>query len=224
MRKTQRDRSSFGVPSAAFDIVVIGASLGGLAALSQLLSALPADFPVPIVVVQHLHARFPSQLPLLLDRSVPLRVKQAEDGERLRPATVYVAPSNRHLLIDQNRTLTLSYAPKVEFARPSVNVLFASVAASIGERAIGIVLTGRLRDGAAGAQAIKQRGGRVLVQDRETSAAFGMPQAAIATGCVDFVLPIPKIACALVSLVMVRGAASWFKVFTPPPTYPQISG
>jgi two-component system chemotaxis response regulator CheB len=216
MRKLQPQRSHGRFPELPFDIVAIGASVGGLTALTQVLAALPADFPVPIVVVHHLHPVCPSLLATILRSRTRLAVTQAEHTERLRARCVYVAPPDQHLLVTADHTLCLSAAAKVQYARPSVDVLFESVAAHYHERAIAVVLTGRLRDGAAGVQTIKAQGGRVLVQDRATAEAFGMPSAALATGSVDFVLPAPTIACALVSLVMVRGAAALFTTAWPP--------
>ncbi len=192
------------VSSAAFDVVAVAASLGGLKAIEQILSALPGGFPAPILVVQHRDPRSDSLLPDLLSRRAPLPVKGAEQGERLRGGTVYVARPDRHLLVCPDRTLALSDGPKVEFTRPSANPLFASVAACFRERAIALVLTGKLKDGAAGVRVVKAAGGAVLAQDEATSRAFGMPGAAIATGCVDHVLPLDRIAPALVTLVMAR--------------------
>lgn len=201
----------------AFDIVAIATSLGGLNALTEVLPALPKSFPVPILVVQHLSARFPSHLVEILNRRSALPVTWARTGEQLRHGTVYVAPPDQHLLIGIAHSALLSSSPHVQFARPSADVLFQSVAATYRERAIAVMLTGTRRDGAAGVLAIKRAGGRVLAQDAATSAAFGMPQAAIATGCVDFVLPLRTIAPALVALTMVPGAAAYLRV---PPALP----
>lgn len=196
----------------AFDIVAIATSLGGLNALTAVLPALPKSFPVPILVVQHLSARFPSRLVELLSRRSALPVTWARTGERLRRGMVYIAPPDQHLLVGIAHSALLSSSPHVQFVRPSADVLFQSVAATYRERAIAVMLTGSRRDGAAGVLAIKRAGGRVLAQDAATSTAFGMPQAAIATGCVDFVLPLRTIAPALVALTMVPGAAAFLRV------------
>ena len=195
-------------PARAFDIVAMTASLGGLDALSRVLGALPPDFPVPILIVQHMSARYPSHLAEILSKRCMLPVTWTFPGLRLRGGGVYVAPPDWHLLVGVGGAVQLSRQPRVQFVRPSADVLFESVAAVYRERAIGVVLTGLCNDGARGANAIKRAGGRVLTQDRATSAAFGMPQATITTGCVDFVLPLPTIAPALVTLTMVPGAAS----------------
>jgi two-component system chemotaxis response regulator CheB len=191
---------------AAFDIVALAASAGGLKALSRVLEALPADFPATVVVVQHLDPRHRSLMANILSRRTPLHVKQAEEGERVCPATVYIAPPNRHLLVNSDGTLSLTQSELVHFLRPSADLLFESVAASYRDRAIAVVLTGTGSDGAMGVQAIKKMGGTVLVQDETTAEFFGMPSAAIQSGSVDFVLPLDEIPLALVTLV-VKGDA-----------------
>jgi two-component system chemotaxis response regulator CheB len=185
-----------------FDIVALTASAGGLAALSRVISMLPRDFPAAVVVVQHLDPRHRSLMADILARRTRLPVKEAEHGEHIRPATVYVAPPNSHLLVNSDGTLSLSQSELVHFVRPSADLLFESVAASYKDRAIAVVLTGTGIDGKMGVQAIKKMAGTVIVQDKETSEFFGMPDAAMQTGCVDFVLPIDEIADALVKLVM----------------------
>lgn len=199
-------------PNTAFDVVVIAASLGGITAIAQLLSALPADFPAAIIIVQHLNPTHPSLLVDLLSHRTALSVKWAKQGDALQPGIVYIAPPDHHVLVNRSDRISLSQSPPVQFVRPSANVLFESVASRYSERTIAVVLTGLGSDGAQGVQAIKQHGGRVLVQDWATSKAFGMPQAAMKTGSVDFVLPLHVIARALVALTMVRGAATLFHV------------
>lgn len=189
-------------PHAAFDIVALAASAGGLTALSRVLTALPANFPAAIVVVQHLDPRHRSLMADILSRRTPLRVKQAEEGEHVEAATVYIAPPNRHLLVNSDGTLSLTQTELVHFLRPSADLLFESVAASYKERAIAVVLTGTGSDGAMGVQAIKKMGGTVIAQDEDTAEFFGMPSAAIQSGSVDFVLPLHEISTALVTLVM----------------------
>jgi two-component system, chemotaxis family, protein-glutamate methylesterase/glutaminase len=189
-------------PHAAFDIVALAASAGGLTALSQVLTALPADFPAALVVVQHLDPRHRSLMANILSRRTPLHVKQAEEGEQVCAATVYIAPPNRHLLVNSDGTLSLTQSELVHFLRPSADLLFESVAASYRDRAIAVVLTGTGSDGAMGVQAIKKMGGTVLVQDETTAEFFGMPSAAIQSGSADFVLPLDEIPLALVTLVM----------------------
>jgi two-component system chemotaxis response regulator CheB len=188
--------------SPAFDVVAIAASAGGLSALGEVLSALPADFPAAIVIVQHLDPRHRSLMAEILSRRTTLRVKQAEDGDALLPGTVYIAPPDNHLLVNGNGTISLSHSELVHFLRPSADLMFDSVAASYKDRAIAVVLTGSGKDGSLGVEAVKDMGGTVVVQD-ETSAEFpAMPSAAIETGKVDFVLPLSEISSALVALVV----------------------
>lgn len=187
---------------AAFDIIAMAASAGGLMALSRVLAALPANFPAALVIVQHLDPRHKSLMADILSRRTPLQVKQAEEGEQVRPGTVYIAPPNRHLLVNPDGTLSLSQSEMVHFLRPSADLLFESVAAIYRERAIAVVLTGTGSDGAMGVQAIKKMGGTVIAQDEATADFFGMPSAAIHSGSVDFVLPLDEIPAALVTLVM----------------------
>ena len=200
------------IPYRAFDVVAIGASLGGLAALQRVLLGLPADFPIPVVVVQHLSARFPSHLAELLDRHSPVRVEWAAHGALLKPGRVYVAPPDRHTLVGAHGHLALTHTDPVQFSRPSVTRLFESIAQVYGERGLGVVLTGRGTDGAEGTRRINKQGGRVLVQDPQTATAASMPLAALRTGCTDFVLPLPYIPAALVALVMAPGGAALFRV------------
>ncbi|MGJ3245841.1 MAG: chemotaxis protein CheB [Elainellaceae cyanobacterium] len=187
--------------AAAFDIVAVVSSAGGLAALKQLFSGLSADFPVPIVVVQHLSPEHRSMAADILARQTPLSVKQAEENDVLNPGTIYIAPPNHHLLANSDKTLALTQTKLVHFVRPSADVLFESVAESYGERAIAIVLTGTGSDGASGIRAVKAAGGIVIVQDLETAEFSGMPSAAIQTGAVDYTLPLSDIASALTRLV-----------------------
>src|SRR5215813_11441230 len=184
-----------------FDIVALTASAGGLAALSRVISMLPRDFPAAVVVVQHLDPRHRSLMADILARRTRLPVKEAEHGEHIRSATVYVAPPNSHLLVNPDGTLSLSQSELVHFVRPSADLLFESVAASYKDRAIAVVLTGTGMDGKMGVQAIKKMGGTVIVQDEKSSEFFGMPGAASQTGCVDFTLPLDEIPSALLTLV-----------------------
>ena len=185
----------------AFIVVAIAASAGGLTAISQLLSSLPADFPAAIVVVQHLDPHHRSLTAEILSRNTSLQVKQAEAGDLLKPGTVYVAPPNQHLLVNPDSSLSLTQSELVHFVRPSADLLFESVAASQKERAIAVVLTGTGSDGSMGVQAIKKMGGKVIVQSEESAEFTGMPIAAIHTKSVDYVLPLNEIAATLVMLV-----------------------
>lgn len=185
----------------AFDIVAIAASAGGVAALGELLGALPADFRASIVIVQHVDPRHRSLMPQVVGRHARLPVAHAEDGMTVKTAHAYMAPPDHHMLLSRKGVVTLTDTELVNFVRPSADLLFESVAGAFGERAIAVVLTGTGRDGAMGVTAIKQRGGTVVAQDEASSEFFGMPGAAIKTGAVDFILPLDEIASRLVALV-----------------------
>jgi two-component system chemotaxis response regulator CheB len=185
----------------AFDVVAIASSAGGVTALSELLAELPSSFPATILVVQHLSPKYVSHLAEILARKAQLPVKSAENGEQAHPGTIYIAPPDQHLLISADRTIDLIRTELVNFLRPSADVLFKSVAESYGKSAIAVVLTGTGKDGAMGVKAIHQTGGKVIVQDPATAEFNAMPKNAIATGSVDFILPLPEIADKLIFLV-----------------------
>ena len=188
-------------PNTAFDVVALAASLGGLKALSEVLSALPSDFPAAITVVQHISPDHRSQMAEIIKYRTLLPVKEAEEGDKLCAGNIYIAPSNYHLLVNQDGTLSLSQSERVHLVRPAANNMFESLAVSFKERVIAVVLTGRDGDGATGVQAIKKMGGIVIVQDEKSCESFSMPKAAIDTGDVDFVLHLKDIAPALMRLV-----------------------
>jgi two-component system chemotaxis response regulator CheB len=193
-------------PPPAFDLVAIAASAGGMHALRTVLDELPADFPAAVLVVQHLDPRHRSLLADILSRGCRLQVAEAVDGETVRPGRVYIAPPNRHLLINSDGTLTLTQTELVHFVRPSADLLLESAAGSRRDRVIAVVLTGSGVDGSMGVSAVKKMGGTVIAQDESSSEFFGMPGSAIATGDVDFVLPLDEIPSALVTLVQGGGA------------------
>ncbi len=181
------------------DVVVIGASLGGPRALATLLRGLPAGFPVGIAVVQHIADGFTEGLASWLSQEGPLQVREAADGDLLAPGRVLLAPSGRHLLIEEGR-VRLFDGPPVDTFKPSVTPLFLSAARSYGARACGVILTGMGHDGAAGLKALHDAGGATLAQDEQTSAVFGMAKAAIDLGAVDRVLPLDDIPRTLLAL------------------------
>jgi two-component system chemotaxis response regulator CheB len=185
----------------SYAIIAIAASAGGLMALTAVLEALPGDLPVPVVVVQHLDPRHRSLMAEILDRRTALQVREAQEGDDLRAGTVYIAPPDHHLLVNGDGTLSLSQSKLVHFVRPSADLLFESMAASYGDRAIAVVLTGSGKDGSLGVEGVRKMGGTVIAQDVESAQFGGMPTAAIETGCVDFVLPLDEIASALITLV-----------------------
>ena len=201
MSKNQINNTPAHFSKAAFDVVAIAASAGGLTALTKVLGGLPASFPAALVVVQHLDPRHRSLLADILNRRTQLQVEQAGEGGCLSPGTVCIAPPGQHLLVNSDGSLSLTQSELVHFVRPSADLLFESVAASYKDRAIATVLTGTGSDGSMGVKAIKKMGGTVIAQDEASAEFFGMPGAAIQTGSVDFILPLDEIASALISLV-----------------------
>lgn len=180
-----------------FAVLAIAASLGGVSALGDLLSGLPADFPLPILVCQHVGRGRPSLLSAILARRTALGVLPASDGDLPLPGTVYVARSDRHLMIRADGRLALSEAQRVNFCRPSADVLFRSVGEIYGIGGLAVVLTGRGRDGAWGIAAMRRQGGFAIAQDKASSEAFDMPLAARDIGQADLVLPLRQIPIAL---------------------------
>ncbi len=180
-------------------VVVIGASTGGPVAVRELLSRIPANFPAAIIVVQHIPASFTPVLATQLDRSVPLKVKEARPGDKLIPGQVLIAPGDYHLLIGPDSRVILNQGPKIKGHRPSIDVTMQAVAQVYGARTRGVVLTGMGDDGSLGLVAIHAKGGKTYVQDEATCVVNGMPQRAIEKGVVDYVAPPPQIAEMLVN-------------------------
>jgi two-component system chemotaxis response regulator CheB len=160
------------------DIIVIGASAGGIDALKTLLGGLPAELEASVFVVMHVAPDSPGILPRILQEGCPLPVEHARDGEEIRRGRVYVAPPDRHLLVERDR-VRVSHGPKENLSRPAIDPLFRSAAYVFGPRVVGVVLTGRLDDGTAGLWAVKRRGGTALVQDPEEATYPSMPRSAI---------------------------------------------
>jgi len=182
-------------------VVAMVASLGGIAALRQVLSALPPGFPAAVLVIQHQQRGRASGLAAVLAQSCALPVREARAGDRMQEGTVYVAPPDHHLLASAGGTLALSDAPLEHFSRPSADPLFRSVALHFGARAVAVVLTGLQSDGSGGVRAVHEAGGTVLAQDPATAQAASMPRSSIDSGYVDRVLALGEIAPALVDLV-----------------------
>lgn len=183
----------------AFEIVAIGASLGGLDALRTILSGLPADFRLPVVIVQHRSMEGDELLPKLLQESCALPIRQPEDKEDVMEGRVYVAPADYHLLLEKGR-FALSTESPVNFSRPSIDVLLETAADSYGRGVIALVLTGASADGASGAKHVKRRGGIVVVQKLQEAECDVMPAATIAAVCVDRVMSLAEIAPFLVKI------------------------
>jgi two-component system chemotaxis response regulator CheB len=180
-------------------LVVIGASWGGLAALTTLFRSMPRRFPVPVVVVQHRSRHADNLLAVLLQDVTGLRVVDVEDKEPLEEDSVYVAPANYHLLVDEDH-LSLTTDPLVRFSRPSIDVTFVSAADTYREGTIGIVLTGANDDGSRGLRHIVDLGGRAIIQDPSTAESSAMPAASLKAVPEAEVLELPKIGPRLVEI------------------------
>jgi two-component system, chemotaxis family, protein-glutamate methylesterase/glutaminase len=180
--------------------VVVGVSAGGLGALKVILPALPASFPLPIAVVQHRDQRSDGFLAAYLNAMSKIAVSEAEDKEPFRPGHAYLAPAGYHLLIEADRTLSLTVDQRVNYSCPSIDVLFESAADAFAESLIGVVLTGANADGAQGLKAIKARGGLAIVEDPQTASISAMPRAALQATPVDYVADLPHIGPLLIRI------------------------
>ncbi|MGC8865075.1 MAG: chemotaxis protein CheB [Bacteroidales bacterium] len=185
----------------SIEAVVIGTSAGGLEALSKILPAIHHNFPLPIMIVQHIAPNSDNFLARHLNTLSKIKVKEAEEKETIKPGTAYVAPPNYHLMIEDDHTLTLTVDEKVNYSRPSIDVLFESAAYAFNGKVIAIVLTGANHDGAAGAALIKKMGGIIIVQDPASAQVPVMPEAAIKASNPDYVVPLESIPDLLVNLV-----------------------
>jgi len=201
LAEPQRDESVLRPAPGPVRLITIGASTGGPPALQIIFGQLPPGLPVPIVVVQHISHGFVGGLARWLGDTTPLRIKVAETGEPLRPGTVYLAPDDQHLLVTQGNLALLKTSTPVDGHRPSVTVLFESVARHYGSTAVGVLLTGMGSDGARGLKALHDAGGHTIAQDKATCVVFGMPQQGIALGVAREVLPLEQIGPQLAELV-----------------------
>ena len=180
-------------------VIVIGSSTGGPSALEDLFKQLPADLPIPVLIAQHLTSYFAKSLAEQLDCLNCLKVTVAINNEMIKPAHAYIIPGNSHFFLsDPGPRITLLATDDLQ--KPSVDMGFTSVAEHFGPGTIGVVLSGMGEDGVIGAKAVKQLGGRILVQDEATSVVFGMPKKVIESGFFDEIVPLPKIAARLVAL------------------------
>ena len=184
-----------------YKAIVIGVSAGGMNALSRLLAGFEKGFPLPIIIAQHLHATDDGFLFQYFNDRCSLKVKEADEKEAIRPGHIYFAPPNYHLLIERDKTFSLSIDEKVRYSRPSIDVLFESASRVWLSGVIGIILTGANDDGARGIRCIKQNGGLTIAQDPATAEYPFMPRSAIDLGAVDEVLPLEAIAKRLTELV-----------------------
>jgi two-component system chemotaxis response regulator CheB len=176
-----------------YDAIVIGASAGGLDALGIFLPMLDERLPVPVLIVQHISASSDSFIITYFDRLCKLRVKEAEEKEILKAGHVYFAPPDYHLLVESDKSISLSNEEKVNYSRPSIDVLFETASWAFGNKLIGIILTGANWDGASGCELIRKSGGMVIVQDPKTASIARMPESVIERFKPDYVLPLQEI-------------------------------
>lgn len=196
-----KPRALAGVPSDL--VVAIGISAGGPATLHEMIPSLPKQFP-PVVLTQHMPADFTGPFAKRLNEESNLTIMEASEGCPLLPGTLYIAPGDQHMRIKRvgaKMVTTLDRGPKVVGFRPSVDVLFESVAQTAGARVVAVVMTGMGCDGSNGVRMIKKAGGLTIAQDRESSIVYGMPKAAAETGCIDQVLPLDRIPEGITSMI-----------------------
>ena len=183
-----------------FEAIVIGVSAGGLKALRAILLGLPKGFVIPVIIVQHLSANSDGDWIEILDGMSHIRIKEAEEKEEIDGGSAYIAPPGYHLLIEEDRTFSLSAEDRVNFSRPSIDVLFESAADVYGKSLIGIILTGLNNDGAAGLKYIKNSGGLSIVEDPATAEWSSMPESAIEATEVDYIVPLEEMVPLLIKL------------------------
>lgn len=183
-----------------FEAIVIGVSAGGLKALRAILLSLPKGFVIPVIIVQHLSANSDGDWIEILDGMSHISIKEAEEKEEIRHGVAYIAPPGYHLLIEEDRTFSLSAEDRVNFSRPSIDVLFECAADVYGKSLIGIILTGLNYDGAAGLKEIKDKGGLAIVEDPATAEWASMPKSAIEATEVDYIVPLEEIVPLLIKL------------------------
>ncbi|GFP74180.1 chemotaxis protein CheB [Clostridium fungisolvens] len=188
-----------------FRCVVIGASAGGIEAIATILKVINRDFPVPIVIVQHLSPESDGYLIKYFDSICRLKVKEAEEKEKITSGYVYIAPPNYHLLIEKDETLSLTVEDKENYSRPSIDVLFETASDCFKHKLIGVILTGANGDGSKGLKTIKQYGGMAIIEDPNTAAVSLMPQIASKTLQADYIIPLGKIVEKLIELTITNG-------------------
>lgn len=176
-----------------FSAIVIGTSAGGLAALTALLSEIPSQYSIPILIVQHRSKQETDLLEMVLQKKCKVKIKQADEKELIEQGVVYIAPPDYHLLVENDQTLSLSIDQAVNFSRPSIDVLFESASVVFGDKLIGIVLTGANDDGANGVRSVAHRKGVTIVQNPREAAYDTMPKAAIQTGAIHHILTLKEI-------------------------------
>jgi two-component system chemotaxis response regulator CheB len=211
---TNRQHSSLAIHRSSparhgsLKVVAIAASTGGPSALAKILGGLPLGLKMCVVIVQHVAQGFSAGLAEWLDRESEMTVREARDGDRMRAGYAFLAPTGSHMVVNSGNRIMLDGAPPVAGHRPSADILLVSVARVYGHNSIGVILTGMGSDGAKGIVAIKNAGGKAIVQDEQSCVVFGMPKAAVQTGVVDEVLPLDSIAkrlCGFASMAHTLG-------------------
>ena len=187
--------------SRTYKAIVIGASAGGLEALEKILPVLEAGIPVPVFIVQHISASSDSYMVDYFDKKCMIRVKEAEDKELIQAGTAYFAPPDYHLLIEEDFTLSLSNEEKINYSRPSIDVLFQTAVWAYESQLIGVILTGANNDGAAGLSQVNAAGGFTIIENPKTALVKSMPQAAMSQSKADLILNLDKIGAQLNKLI-----------------------
>lgn len=183
-----------------YEAIVIGVSSGGLKAMKIMFSFLSKDFNTPIIIVQHISPRSDNQWIKILNDQSNLIIKEADEKENIEKGIVYIAPPNYHLMIEMDKSFSLTIDERVNFARPSIDVLFESAAEAYKNKLIGVILTGSNHDGTNGLKRIKERGGLTIVQNPETAESANMPASAIASVQPDYILSLDEIIKLLIKI------------------------
>jgi len=183
-----------------YEAIVIGVSSGGMNAMKILFSSLPMNFSIPIIIVQHISPRSDNQWIKLLNDKSNLHIKEADEKEKIEPGNIYISPPNYHLMIEKDKTFSLTIDERVNYARPSIDVLFESATEAYKNNLIGVVLTGSNNDGTKGIKRIQERGGLTIIQNPETAESSYMPASAIAAIKPDYILSLEDITELLIKI------------------------
>jgi two-component system chemotaxis response regulator CheB len=187
-----------------YEAIVIGVSSGGMKAMKIMFSLLPENFSTPIIIVQHISAHSDNQWIKLLNDKSNLPIKETDEKEKIERGNVYIAPPNYHLLIEKDKTFSLTIDERVNYARPSIDVMFESAAEAYKNKLIGVILTGSNNDGTKGMKRIQECGGLTIVQDPATAESSYMPASVIAAMQVDYVLPLNGIIALLIKITQLQ--------------------
>lgn len=183
-----------------YEAIVIGVSSGGMNAMKVMFSLLPKDFTIPVIIVQHIGAHSDSQWIKLLNDKSNISIKEADEKEKIENGNVYIAPPNYHLLIEKDKSFSLTVSERVNYSRPSIDELFESAAEAYADKLIGVILTGSNNDGTNGIKRVKECGGLAIIQNPETAESAFMPKSAIAAINPDYVLSLEGITELLITL------------------------